>query len=185
MTLISPIDIGVQLWRFRSRSTKLRRNALAATWRDDHRWRIKRDLRLRGLRRLRSGLCGPGLMVGGRRPRQLAVGRRLDFETPIARPQPHARIVMADIGFKVDIAAAEHGRLILHALAEPETAFHDSIGNIDAIEQDRHARTAWNHQIESLARERGLRHGHRESQYQLQPHRSGSICRNRSLTEGM
>src|SRR6478672_3969280 len=60
--------------------------------------------------------------------RQLAVGRRFDLETPVARHTTGARIVVADPGAEIDVAAAINRGLHLLTPAEAPFAFDHRIG---------------------------------------------------------
>src|SRR6266576_2066947 len=74
-------------------------------------------------------------MIALRRLRQLAVGRRLDFETAVARRAAGTRIVMSDIGLRIDGVAAIDGGLHMHTLSETPVAFEHSVGYVNAIHQ--------------------------------------------------
>ena len=83
-------------------------------------------------------------MIALRRLRQLAVGRRLDFETAVARRVAGTRIVMSDIGLRIDGAAAINGGLHMHTLSETPVAFEHSVGYVNAVDDDGHTGPAWN-----------------------------------------
>jgi hypothetical protein len=61
------------------------------------------------------------LVIALGRLRQLAVGRRLDFETAIGRLQAECRVVMADGRLGRQRAAAIDRGLVVDALAEAVT----------------------------------------------------------------
>src|SRR5471032_1055595 len=77
--------------------------------------------------------------------RQPAVGRRLDFETAVARHVTGTRIIMADARLDIGDAAAIDRGLYMHALAKTPVAFNDGIGCVDAVNDDGHPGAAWNH----------------------------------------
>src|SRR5882762_9499642 len=77
-------------------------------------------------------------MIALRRLRQLAVGRRLDFETAVARRVAGTRVVMSDIGLRIDGAAAIDGGLHMHTLSETPVAFEHSVGYVNAVDDDGH-----------------------------------------------
>src|SRR5205809_789674 len=84
---------------------------------DDHRRRIGGDLELRG--RLRR----PGAVVALGLRRQFAIGGRLDFEAAIARHVARAGIVVPDIRYRIDVAAAVNRGLRLYPLFQTPIAF--------------------------------------------------------------
>src|SRR5258708_25866106 len=84
------------------------REIFPALRREDNRRRIKGYF---GLHRLRGRLRRPGLMVALGGLRQFAVGRRLDFETPVARPMTEAWGGVTDARHTIDPPAPhEHAR---------------------------------------------------------------------------
>src|SRR6266404_2352459 len=83
--------------------------------------------------------------------RQPAVGRRFDFETPVAWHATCARIVMTDVGSEIDVAAAINRGLHLLTPAETPFAFDHGIGCVDAVNDDGHAGAARNHDVEAAA----------------------------------
>src|SRR5260370_27899100 len=85
--------------------------------------------------------------------RQPAVGRRLDFEAPVARQMTCTRIVMTDVRREIDIAAAIDRGLHLLALAQTPFAFDDGVRSVDAINDDGHARAAGPYDVEAAAGE--------------------------------
>src|ERR1017187_8790133 len=119
----------------------LRHAGVAVLRRDDHRWRIKGYF---GLHRLRGRLRRPGLVIALGGLRQLAVGGRLDFETPVARHMTGAGIIMSDVRPGIDIATAIDRGLHMHALAKAPIAFDDGVGYVDAVNDDGHAGAAGN-----------------------------------------
>src|SRR5258708_35119816 len=91
--------VGMKVvWRTR----EIVRRAEIALRRVDHRRRIVGWV---DLGRQRGGFRRPRVMEA-RGARQLAVGRRFDLETPIARHTTGARIVVGDLGTGIDGAAA-------------------------------------------------------------------------------
>ena len=96
-------------------------------------------------------------MVARSRFRQGAVGRRLDFETAVARQKTGARIIMTDFRLGRDRAAAIDGRLHVDALAEAKVAFDDGVGYVDAVDDNGNAGAARNDEIEAFAGQRGQR----------------------------
>src|SRR6185312_2251343 len=129
----------------------------------------------------------PGLMVALGRLRQLAIGRRLDLEAPVGRLQAEARIIVADLGFRRDRAAAIDGRLVVDTLAEAEAAFDHGVGSIDAVNDNRHTGTPGNNDLKSLGQSRraqgGRTHGEQDHECQFQSHASNSNLRFGNLTE--
>src|SRR5258708_37665374 len=83
-------------------------------------------------------------MIALRGLRQLAVGRRLDFEAPVARRVTGRRIEMTDMQIGIDRAATINGGLPMHALAETPVAFDHGIGCVDAVNDDGHTGPAGN-----------------------------------------
>src|ERR1700761_8884199 len=96
--------------------------------------------------------------------RQRAVRRRLDLEPAIAGLVTEARIIVADIGLDVDVAAAIDRRLAVIAAAEAELALDYRIGCIDAVDDDGHAGTAGNHNVKTLAGQARRRRSDRNGQ---------------------
>ncbi len=84
-------------------------------------------------------------MIALRGLRQLAVGRRLDFEAAVAWRVTGTRIVMTDMRIGIDDAAAIDGGLHMHVLGEAPVTFDHGIGRIDAINDDGHTGAAGNH----------------------------------------
>src|SRR3981189_2955301 len=84
-------------------------------------------------------------MIALRRLRHVVVGRRLDCEAAVARGAAGTRIVMSDIGLRIDGAAAIDGGLHMHTLSETPVAFEPSVGYASAIDDDGHTGPAWNH----------------------------------------
>src|SRR3974390_102473 len=97
-------------------------------------------------------------MIGFGRLRQLAVGWWLDFEPAITRLMAKTRIVVADIGGDIDVAATIDRRQVVHALAKAELALHHAIGRIAAVDDDGDAGPGGNDDVEAL---RGERQGRR------------------------
>src|SRR5690242_4073270 len=119
------------VWKFPGPSmpeVRRAREIIAALRRNDNGRGIERYLR-----GLRDRLRRPGLIKALRRPRQPAVGRRLDFETAVARLMTGARIVMSDVRREIDVAAAIDRGLHMHVLGEAPVAFDDGIRCIDAV----------------------------------------------------
>src|ERR1700704_3000877 len=83
-------------------------------------------------------------MIALRRLRQLAVGRRLDFETAVVRRVAGARIVMGYMRRGTDGAAAIDRGLHMHTLSETPVAFEHSVGYVNAIDDDGYTGPAWN-----------------------------------------
>jgi len=84
-------------------------------------------------------------MIARRGLRQLAIGRRLDFETPVAWLQTGARVPMTDLRHRIDDTAAIDRGLDVQALAEAPIAFDDGVGGIYSVNDDGDAGTAGNH----------------------------------------
>src|ERR1700692_2221207 len=105
-----------------------------------------------------------------RGPRQPAVGRRLDFETPVAGHLTSARIVMTDVRPDINVAAAIDRGLDMDALGETPVAFDHRVGCVDAIDDDGHARPAWNHDIEAVASRSRPRRSDQNGQRQPSAH---------------
>src|SRR5258707_12811202 len=90
-------------------------------------------------------------MIALRARRKLAVGGRLDFETRVARHTTGARILMTDLGTKIDVAAAINRGLHLLTPAETPFAFDHGIACVDAVNDDGHAGAARDHDVEAAA----------------------------------
>src|ERR1700730_5850672 len=112
-------------------------------------------------------------MVALRGLRRPAVGRRLDFETPVARQTTGARIVMTDVRRKIDIPAAIDRGLHLLALAETPFAFDDGVGCVDAVNDDGHAGAAGYYDIEAAPGHARPRRSDQKCQCQASAHGFG------------
>src|ERR1700751_1408103 len=102
--------------------------------------------------------------------RQPAVGRRLDFETPVAGHLTCAWIVVTDVRHDIDVAPARDRGLDMDALGETPAALDHRVGCIDAIDNNGHARPAWNHDIEAVASRSRPRRSDQNGQRQPSAH---------------
>src|SRR5258705_10625256 len=105
-----------------------------------------------------------------RAKRQLAVGRRFDFKTAVARHTTGARIVMTDLGAEIDVAAAVDRGLHLLTPAETPFAFDHRIGGVDAVNDDGHVGAARNHDVEAAASEGRWRRSDQNREGQASAH---------------
>src|SRR4029077_18422500 len=69
----------------------------------------------------------------------------LDLQAPVARHPARGRIVVADMRLEIDDAAAVNGRLHMDILGKAPVAFDHRIRGVDAVDHDRHTRTARYH----------------------------------------
>src|SRR5450756_1014984 len=72
--------------------------------------------------------------------RQLAVGWRLHFETPIAGQMARTRVIVTDGRHGIDVAAAIDRGHHMHALGKAPIALDDRIRCVDAVDDDGDAR---------------------------------------------
>ena len=112
-------------------------------------------------------------MIARRGTRQLAIGRRLDFEASVARQTARAWIIATDIRFDIDDATAIDGGLHVHALAEAPIAFDDGIGSIDAVNNHGHPGAARNHNDRTAVGQSRAGGSDQDSQCQYVTHSSG------------
>ena len=90
-------------------------------------------------------------MIALRRLRQPPVGGRFDLQPAVARPMTGARIVVSDIGKRIDKTAAIDGRGDMTALGKSPIALDHRIGCVDAVNDDGHAGAAGNDDVEAAA----------------------------------
>src|SRR3978361_441622 len=83
------------------------------------------------------------IAVGGLR--HPAVSQRVDLDASVARPVTRTRIIMPGARFQIGETAAIDGGLHMHVAAEPPVTFDDRIGSVDAVNDDGHPGTTWDH----------------------------------------
>src|SRR4051812_30979160 len=94
------------------------------------------------------------------RLRQFAVGGWPDLGSSVARRLTEGWIIMADVWDRADTTSAIYRGLDMDILAQPEIAFDDRVGGIDAVDDDGNARPARDDAIEAApGKSRGCRAG--------------------------
>src|SRR4051812_33348641 len=83
---------------------------------------------------------------------------------------PCARIIMADVWNRIDVAATIDGRLHMRALAETPVALDHRIGCIEAVNDDGYADTARNHDFKAAAGKSRRRRRHQDCQCHANAH---------------